>query len=72
VESARSRTIKAAVSAADLAVHADLAGSDPPPVERARHGGALPDPARARANLYAADPPHSPAVGVSEGPIRRG
>ncbi|MDT8856674.1 LysR family transcriptional regulator [Paracoccaceae bacterium Fryx2] len=70
VESDSSRTIEASVSA-DLAVHAALAGSEPPHVERIAHGGALPDLARTKVNLYVADPVHSPAVGALANLIRR-
>ncbi len=61
VESDSTRTIEASVSA-DLAVHTVLAGSEPPHSERVVHGGALPELARMKVNLYVADPVHSPAV----------
>lgn len=70
VESDSSRTIEASVSA-DLAVHTVLAGSEPPHVERLHHGGALPELARKKVNLYVADPAHSPAVCVLADLIRR-
>lgn len=69
VESDSSRTIEASVTA-DLAVHAMLAGAESPYVERVAHGGALPDLARTKVNLYVADPAHSPAVAVLAGLIR--
>lgn len=61
VESESGRAIEASVSA-DLAVHAVLAGSEPPYVERINHGGTLPELARMKVNMYVADPVHSPAV----------
>jgi DNA-binding transcriptional LysR family regulator len=61
VESESGRAIEASVSA-DLAVHAVLAGSEPPYVERINHGGALPELARMKVNMYVADPVHSEAV----------
>ena len=71
VESDSTRTIEASVSA-DLAVHTVLAGSEPPHVERIAHGGALPDLARMKVNLYVADPAHGPAVHGLAALIRRG
>lgn len=70
VESDSSRTIEASVSA-DLAVHTVLAGSEPPHVEQIAHGGALPDLARKKINLYVADPAHSMAVTALADLIRR-
>lgn len=70
VESDSTRTIEASVSA-DLAVHAVLAGSEPPYVERIIHGGALPELSRKKVNLYVADPVHSPVVLELAGAIRR-
>ena len=61
VESESGRAIEASVSA-DMAVHAALAGSEPPYVERINHGGSLPDLARMKVNMYVADPVHSGAV----------
>ena len=61
VESESGRAIEASVSA-DMAVHAVLAGSEPPYVERINHGGTLPELARMKVNMYVADPVHSPAV----------
>ena len=61
VESESGRAVEASVSA-DLAVHAVLAGSEPPYVERINHGGALPDLGRMQVNMYVADPAHSQAV----------
>lgn len=61
VESESGRAIEASVSA-DMAVHAVLAGSEPPYVERINHGGTLPELARMKVNMYVADPAHSPAV----------
>lgn len=54
VESDRLRTIEASVSA-DLAVHALMAGTEPPYAERIAHGGALPTLTSKQINLYMAD-----------------
>lgn len=70
VESDSTRVIEASVSA-DLAVHTVLAGSEAPYLERIAHGGALPDLARTKINLYVADPAHSPVVAVLADLIRR-
>lgn len=70
VESDSTRTVEASVSA-DLAVHTVLAGSEPPYVERISHGGALPDLATMKVNLYVAEPAHSPTIGVLAEMIRR-
>jgi DNA-binding transcriptional LysR family regulator len=51
VESDSTRAIEASV-VADLAVHTLLAGSEPAYLERIDHGGALPDLARKKVNLY--------------------
>ena len=63
VESEDGRAIEAAV-AADLAVHAVLAGSEPQYVECINHGGALPELLKMKVNMYVADPVHSEAVRV--------
>lgn len=70
VESDDTRGVEASVSA-DLAVHTVLAGSEPPYVERISHGGALPELAKMKVNLYVADPVHSPAVSALADLIRR-
>jgi DNA-binding transcriptional LysR family regulator len=70
VESEDGRAIEAAV-AADLAVHAVLAGSEPQYVERIIHGGALPDLLKIKVNMYVADPVHSEAVHVLAQMIRQ-
>lgn len=70
VESDNTRTIEASVSA-DLAVHTMLAGSEPQHLERIAHGGALPELACMKVNLYVADPVHSPAVEALADLIRR-
>jgi hypothetical protein len=70
VESEDGRAIEAAV-AADLAVHAVLAGSEPQYVERIIHGGALPDLLKIKVNMYVADPVHSEAVQVLAQMIRQ-
>ncbi|WP_093966904.1 LysR family transcriptional regulator [Actibacterium lipolyticum] len=54
VESNSTRTIEATVSA-DLAVHTVLAGSEPPHVERIKHGGMLPELPSKQINLYRSD-----------------
>ncbi len=51
VESESDRTLEAAVSC-DMAIHALLAGTEPPHVERIAHGGALPDLNSYLINLY--------------------
>ncbi|RVV96922.1 LysR family transcriptional regulator [Mesobaculum littorinae] len=54
VESDSDRAIEAIVSA-DLAIHAMIAGSEPPHTEVIAHGGALPDLGQQRINLYMSD-----------------
>lgn len=54
VQSDSTRSIEVSVSA-DLAVHACLAGTEPPRMERIAHGGALPELSRMRINLYRAE-----------------
>lgn len=54
IESDQTRPIEASVSA-DLAVHVMLEGSAPPYSEPIQHGGALPELARKKINLYASD-----------------
>jgi DNA-binding transcriptional LysR family regulator len=61
VESDSTRSIEASVSA-DLAVHAMIETTVPPHLERIRHGGALPDLASTRINLYAASTPGNAVV----------
>ncbi|MCB1388747.1 MAG: LysR family transcriptional regulator [Rhodobacteraceae bacterium] len=51
VESESDRTLEAAVSC-DMAIHALLAGTEPPHVERIAHGGALPELNSYLINLY--------------------
>ncbi len=70
VESDSTRAVEASVSA-DLAVHTVLAGSEPAQFERVAHGGALPELARMKVNLYVADPVHSVAVEALADLIRR-
>jgi hypothetical protein len=70
VESDDTRGIEASVSA-DLAVHAVLAGSEPPFVERIAHGGVLPELAVIKVNMYVADPVHSEAVSALAAMIRQ-
>lgn len=54
IESDQSRTIEASVSA-DLGVHAMLNGATPPYCEQIQHGGALPEFATKKVNLYVSD-----------------
>ena len=54
VESDSTRTVEASVSA-DLAVHVAIDGTQVQQVERIAHGGALPDLASTRINLYVAN-----------------
>ena len=70
VESDDTRGIEASVSA-DLAVHAVLAGSEPPFVERIAHGGVLPELAVIKVNMYVADPVHSEEVSALAAMIRQ-
>lgn len=70
VESDSTRSIEASISA-DLAVHALVEGAEPRHVERIPHGGALPDLARTRINLYTADPSHGPATEAMAEMIRQ-
>ena len=61
VDSDNTRTVEASVSA-DLAVHTVLEGSEPRHVVRIPHGGALPDLARMKINLYVGNQGRGPAV----------
>jgi DNA-binding transcriptional LysR family regulator len=61
VDSDNTRTVEASVSA-DLAVHTVLEGSEPRHMVRIPHGGALPELARMKVNLYAAPTTRSPAL----------
>ena len=69
VEGDSSRTIEATVSA-DLAVHAMLAGTEPPHFERIAHGGALPALRQVNVNLYCSKLSGGPMVGDLVGLIR--
>jgi len=62
VESESDRTLEAAVSC-DMAIHALLAGTEPPHAERINHGGALPDLSSHLVNMYVA--PHTEKPGVA-------
>ena len=62
VESESDRTLDAAVSC-DMAVHALLAGTEPPHAERIAHGGALPELSSHLVNLYVR--PGNPKPGVT-------
>ncbi|WP_102226193.1 LysR family transcriptional regulator [Acidimangrovimonas sediminis] len=70
VESDSTRSIEASVSA-DLAVHALVEGAEPKYLERIPHGGALPELASTRINLYVADPVHSPVITATAEMIRQ-
>jgi len=61
VESDSDRTLEAAVSC-DMAVHALLAGTEAPHVERIAHGGALPELSSYLINLYLRPGPAAPGV----------
>lgn len=62
VESDSIRTVEASVSA-DLAVHTVVEGALPPYVERIQHGGALPELASTRIDLYVSDVSAGPVAG---------
>jgi len=70
VESDSTRTIEASVTA-DLAVHAALAGSEPPYLEPVPHGGALPELGEVHINLYGAAGPGEPIREALADLIRR-
>lgn len=70
VESDSTRSIEASVSA-DLAVHALVEGAEPKYLERIQHGGALPDLARTRINLYTPKPAGSDVVALAADLIRQ-
>lgn len=61
VESDSDRTLEAAVSC-DMAVHALLAGTEPPYAERIAHGGALPELTRHFINMYVRPGVENPGV----------
>ncbi|WP_460272183.1 LysR family transcriptional regulator [Celeribacter sp. ULVN23_4] len=61
IESDQSRTIEASVSA-DLAVHVMLENTAPPYSEPIQHGGALPELARKKINLYMSEQKRSEAT----------
>jgi len=62
VESESIRTVEASVSA-DLAVHTVVEGALPPYVERIQHGGALPELASTKIDLYVSDVSAEPVAG---------
>ncbi|TCO70898.1 LysR family transcriptional regulator [Rhodovulum euryhalinum] len=70
VESESIRTVEASVSA-DLAVHTVVDGMLPPYVEPIQHGGALPELARTKINLYVSDLSSAPVVGELADLIRQ-
>lgn len=61
VESESDRTLDATVSC-DMAIHALLAGTEPPHAERINHGGALPELSSHLVNLYLRPGPAKPGV----------
>lgn len=61
IESESDRTIEATVSC-DLAVHALLAGTEPPHAERINHGGTLPELTSHLVNLYVSQARNNPGV----------
>ena len=61
VESESDRTLEAAVSC-DMAIHALLAGTEPPHAERIAHGGALPELSSYLINLYVRPGNSTPGV----------
>lgn len=66
VDSDNTRTVEATVSA-DLAVHTMLEGTEPRHFERINHGGALPDLARMKINLYVGEAFHGvPAMALAD------
>jgi len=69
IDSGSDRAIEATISA-DLAVGAMLDGTEPPHLECISHGGALPDLAHQKINLYAATDVGAPAIGHLAGTIR--
>ena len=70
VESDSDRTLEAAVSC-DMAVHALLAGTEPPHAERIAHGGALPDLASYLVNLYVRPGLAKPGIAALADLLRR-
>ncbi|WP_371168490.1 LysR family transcriptional regulator [Aliiroseovarius sp. 2305UL8-7] len=70
VESDSTRTIEASLSA-DLAVHAVIEGTAQRYLEQIDHGGALPDLATTRVNMYAAKNNGGQAMDDLQGMIRR-
>jgi len=61
VESESDRTLEAAVSC-DMAVHALLAGTEPPHAERISHGGTLPELTSHLVNLYIRPGQNNPGI----------
>jgi DNA-binding transcriptional LysR family regulator len=70
VESDSDRTLEAAVSC-DMAVHALLAGTEPPHAERITHGGALPELTSHLVNLYVSPSHNKPGVAALADLMRR-
>ena len=70
VESESDRTLEAAVSC-DMAVHALLAGTEPPHAERINHGGALPELTSHLVNLYISPGHDKPGIDALADLLRR-
>ncbi|MCB1405892.1 MAG: LysR family transcriptional regulator [Rhodobacteraceae bacterium] len=70
VESESDRTLEATVSC-DMAVHALLAGTEPPHAERINHGGALPELTSHLVNLYVSPSSTTPGVAALADLLRR-
>lgn len=70
VESDNIRTVEVSV-AADLGVHACVAGSEPPQFEPVPHHGALPDLGATWINLYGSAAPANPLAGLLAAEVRR-
>ncbi|MCL4674593.1 MAG: LysR family transcriptional regulator [Pararhodobacter sp.] len=70
VESESDRTLEATVSC-DMAVHALLAGTEPPYAERINHGGALPELTSHLVNLYVSPSRNTPGVAALADLLRR-
>ncbi len=70
VESESDRTLDAAVSC-DMAVHALLAGTEPPHAERIAHGGSLPELSSHLVNLYIRPGLSNPGVTVLADLLRK-
>lgn len=70
VESESGRTVEASISA-DLAVYAQLEGTEAPMLAPIHHGGALPDLTSKKINLYVAEVVANPALSDLTALVRR-